>query len=829
VAAIKSSLSDLLGQMFDRSYLEADAYLSAVMVSNYGIPFEALVRAPAVQAITTNVNVVKTAINESQRCFMDKDAAVRPWKRAEANTLILRDISSATTTDGDILTIFSSDGDKGACPTPVSVRAEMNDTWFVMFATEADCKDALLAVNLQKRELAGKKVQARLKTTSAKPIYTVPSVAVLPGGLGAPPYSSFPLQDRYFPAGLSPADPTARLDGVHMFQGMPIYPQSSIPFPLHFVPGQIYGGQDPAGNGYMPNMAWPMGVSMPPNLISPTNQKFPGRSGNGYTAAGGHQGGGRGSRSGQPYTGVQKREVGRIARGSRGESLGEAPANLGNLAGADAGAAGGRRMDQGQWSGYGGRPQQPVMDMNGMVYAPQMHMVWAEGISNGNGYMGRSGGRGGRGAGGRGGYNNHSAENSPTNRGNARKMSPRSQQQGSVGEGDARALPGPLMAQGLDQDEHGPTNGNGSANGNGDANGDGAGGRQKQLKDKQPPQPQQDSSQPEDIRAGPGKKAQAGAGSDGAPAASAPHQKRQPQQKAEQAGDASAGTNVSGTRAGSGEATKKKATAAKQNASNASKAGEGAKGANAKAKHAPAQSQPDFNMERDFPTTLGASTAGVAIGGANGVNTSGSVAESSATSEASASSGWAAIARRAQSDAGNQATAAAIQQATSTTSSAHAPAAAKPSGKAAAPSPLSVPAAAPPPAVEAKASTVEIPAIIFGSFGSAAESVSPIVVPTLPTAPAPARPVSTSSQGTQTATSDKTVILTARQPLAQPAAATSTATASTSTTATKSSATNTTTNTAPPAAGAESSATESSVGGAWGVKRSFADVMKVGK
>jgi len=805
--------------MFEKAYLESDSYLSGVMVSNYGIPFAALVNAPAIKAITSNANTIKSAVYESQNCFLDKDTAVRPWKRAEANTLILRDISSATTSNDDILAIFSSDSGKGACPAPVSVRAEMNDTWFVVFASEADCKEALLVVNLQKRELAGKKVQARLKTTSAKPIYTGPSAAVLPGGNSlASPYGSF--NDGYFPGGINLADPAITLDGVHMFQGMPIYPQSSMQFPIPFSGAQMYGVQGQVANGFLPNMVWPLGIAIPQNLSIPSNSpKYARQSGNGYPAGGGYQGG-RGNRAGQSYTGGQKRDGSRSRSSTRGESLGDGPANMGNLAGADAGVDGRRHMDQVQWNSYGMHPQQPIMDVNGMMYPPPVPMMRAEGST------GRSGGRGGRGAGGRGGHNTHSVEGSPNNRGNSKKLSPRSQQRGS-GDGDMLG-PGPLMAQGMGQDERSPTNNS--------ANGNGAGGhkeRQKPSKDKLQQQsqtqdaPQAGGAHQDDTRApGPGKKVPAVPvvpvvpGTEGAPAAAASQQKRHPQQKTEQAGDASASTSngAAAARGVGGEAPKKKNANTKQNAG---KTGEGAKGSIAKAKHAPAQ--PEFNMERDFPTTLGTS-AGAAADRAVSGTASGSVAESSAASEStSAISGWAAIARRAQSDAGNQATAAAIQQATGT-----APAPAKQSAKAVAAVP---PAAAPAPVaapVHTTAPTAEAPAIIFGSFGSPAESASPVTVPA--SATAPAKPVSTSSQGTQTATSDKMLVLTARQPHAQPTAGAAIATVSTSTTTTTTAAnTSTNINTVTPAAAPESSAADSTAGGAWGVKRSFADVMKVGK
>ncbi len=86
--------------------------------------------------------------------------------KLEQNTLILRDIPS-TAKSGDILGIFTNAvcANGTPCPSAQSVRADMNDTWFVSFASEESAKLALQAIRDCKYN--GHPVRARLKTESS--------------------------------------------------------------------------------------------------------------------------------------------------------------------------------------------------------------------------------------------------------------------------------------------------------------------------------------------------------------------------------------------------------------------------------------------------------------------------------------------------------------------------------------------------------------------------------------------------------------------------------------------------------------------------------------
>jgi hypothetical protein len=84
---------------------------------------------------------------------------------------MLRDISSSLEPE-DVIKIFSSlhslstpsSGSQPSqpCPLPVSVKAEVNDTWYVFFQTENDAK---VAFNCCKtNSFQGKPLKVRLKT-----------------------------------------------------------------------------------------------------------------------------------------------------------------------------------------------------------------------------------------------------------------------------------------------------------------------------------------------------------------------------------------------------------------------------------------------------------------------------------------------------------------------------------------------------------------------------------------------------------------------------------------------------------------------------------------
>ena len=105
------------------------------------------------------MDLIRVVISDNKSLiFTDDMVRSTNWK-PEQNTLILRDISSSTPID-DVRQIFTD----ANCPIVQSIRADMNDIWYVVFSSEIDARAALAAIANAKFE--NTKIKARLKTES---------------------------------------------------------------------------------------------------------------------------------------------------------------------------------------------------------------------------------------------------------------------------------------------------------------------------------------------------------------------------------------------------------------------------------------------------------------------------------------------------------------------------------------------------------------------------------------------------------------------------------------------------------------------------------------
>lgn len=179
------------------------------------------------------------------------DRVVRPKIKAEQNTLILRDIAETTPVE-EILKIFETapaDSTTGQpCPRATSARADIGNTWFVIFATEQDARLALSCIRNSK--INDVPVRARLKTESlnksyfnnADPRFRYAGLVPSPPGGPVPP--------EVYAMGVSPV-PIPGPQGMY-------YPYA-IPSPAGmYLPGQGFSPMSPMGMGM-----WPMQPGMP--------------------------------------------------------------------------------------------------------------------------------------------------------------------------------------------------------------------------------------------------------------------------------------------------------------------------------------------------------------------------------------------------------------------------------------------------------------------------------------------------------------------------------------------------------------------------------------
>ena len=240
--------------MFTKNSLETDEYLKSKVSASGAVPIEAVAQAPNVLDICSNPEIVKKALFECRSVYIAEDG-VRSFIKPEQNTLILRDIPSSTSPE-EIAGLFSSTPD---CPPAEVVKPDMNDTWFVSFASEGDARAALLAI--RNARFLDKPVRARLKTESLIKSFYSGNAYGFAGQVGMPNFNfSSPagspqipgMQGMFFPSGYPMHGPPSNYPIPPMVAMPPMmgYPMM-MPRPMQWAPGAMqYQQQQPfTGNG----------------------------------------------------------------------------------------------------------------------------------------------------------------------------------------------------------------------------------------------------------------------------------------------------------------------------------------------------------------------------------------------------------------------------------------------------------------------------------------------------------------------------------------------------------------------------------------------------
>ena len=212
-----AQLIDIFTVMFSKQGIESDPYINSNIRQNR-VPIEIIVQAPRVAEITSDVDTIKQALFECKSIEATEDGVI---VKQEQLTLVLRNIPSATPSN-DIIGIFQRltvDGGK-PCPTPQSIKSEMNDMWFVTFATKEDALVALSAI--VKETFNDQPIKARLKTESITKSYH-----------SAPPQFNPVMQEFPMQGGLMP--PQMFFPGYQMAGG----PMPNIIPPMMVGPGGV--------------------------------------------------------------------------------------------------------------------------------------------------------------------------------------------------------------------------------------------------------------------------------------------------------------------------------------------------------------------------------------------------------------------------------------------------------------------------------------------------------------------------------------------------------------------------------------------------------------
>jgi hypothetical protein len=242
VSEAKAALNRIFDQIFTKAYLEQDEYLQNVIAPNLTLPFQAVVEALQVRQITQDPNVIRAALDESSMVTLEDPSnagqgiTVKLNIKLEQNTIILRDIPQEAKEE-DIRTLIAKVPN---CPEIVSVRADIGNTWFVVFNNEEDAKTILGALSTLKYN--DKPIKGRLKTESIKKSFFTSPIANGAPGTGAPGTTAF------FPS-----------EGQMPMVGMPGFHP--------YFPGYMPNHIGPGGPKYMYSTA-PMQV-MPSDMNQP--------------------------------------------------------------------------------------------------------------------------------------------------------------------------------------------------------------------------------------------------------------------------------------------------------------------------------------------------------------------------------------------------------------------------------------------------------------------------------------------------------------------------------------------------------------------------------
>eukprot|EP00303_Exanthemachrysis_gayraliae_P011658 CAMPEP_0206020086 /NCGR_PEP_ID=MMETSP1464-20131121/30343_1 /ASSEMBLY_ACC=CAM_ASM_001124 /TAXON_ID=119497 /ORGANISM="Exanthemachrysis gayraliae, Strain RCC1523" /LENGTH=343 /DNA_ID=CAMNT_0053394007 /DNA_START=120 /DNA_END=1148 /DNA_ORIENTATION=- len=256
-AELRAAIRKQVEYYFSRENLMTDTYLKQQMDAQMYVPLATIAAFNNVRMLGADERAIRDALEGSQVVALDPTGSlVRPNVKAARTTLVLRELT-AETTEAEVRAVFEDEG----CPRPTEAHPDVNETWFVTFATEEEATDALLRT--RGKLLRGKPVRARVKSESAMRSFyrepaplmvavpgMAPSGAVLPPGSaaqgvapGIPSPTAFPGADGHPNGGSFYGPPALQSPGVPYYAG-PGTPGAWVPGMGPGVPGQgglVYG------------------------------------------------------------------------------------------------------------------------------------------------------------------------------------------------------------------------------------------------------------------------------------------------------------------------------------------------------------------------------------------------------------------------------------------------------------------------------------------------------------------------------------------------------------------------------------------------------------
>lgn len=138
---------EVMEQILSKKNLVRDQLLAGNMNPQMYIPIRILINHDSLVKVSATPESVMAAADKSQKLGIDENRLmIRPLLKSKRNIIILRDIPEGTTED-EIRGIF---GDAPHKDKLVSVKPEVNNTWFVKFDLDEGTQDVVLWLRSQK-------------------------------------------------------------------------------------------------------------------------------------------------------------------------------------------------------------------------------------------------------------------------------------------------------------------------------------------------------------------------------------------------------------------------------------------------------------------------------------------------------------------------------------------------------------------------------------------------------------------------------------------------------------------------------------------------------
>lgn len=256
-SALQDALRTQLEFYFSKANLATDSYLLSQMNAHpsRSVPVDVICGFRKIQSLSTNKDEIIAAMKLCKNLTLDaQQQSVRSNIKQERTTLILRDLP-ATADAAALRAVFE---DRADCPAKghiVSLTAETNDTWYLIFDSEAACMDTAQdmqahAYTPKEYKFNGQAVNARVKNESInRGFYTAPA-----NNNGANNNGGAPVHSG---------------SGSSILVGGPVSPAGAVGAPL-YNPYQQY----PYG-GYYPQQFMPMGAAVAHPMYFPGQAGMP--------------------------------------------------------------------------------------------------------------------------------------------------------------------------------------------------------------------------------------------------------------------------------------------------------------------------------------------------------------------------------------------------------------------------------------------------------------------------------------------------------------------------------------------------------------------------